>query len=312
MERLTVSERLNDSLRMLDNHLSFVLFKTLKGMENEYDDLSPSEIWKEAEDTLQAYIRHPHPTDAILLLKEAMSERYASFNTHGEIRHLTEQEADKTACLVFNATLFLLNDMEDKEDRYSSHKEAITQLIGEYPLTKSFLLSAENHIGLMEEGMRHHHTHPVARHGKQPPAQVTFDYMVKAIVCKAATRNGETIRSNAKGHAGSYPFYINADIFCKAMDEMMEKELDMMMEYLNGSPANLYINKVGAFIGRTISMCVINDQSLQMSDMVFAFEELSTNEKTIRSSLSRTAKTYQFRQLMNTFEGYLRRHMLLG
>ena len=93
---------------------------------------------------------------------------------------------------------------------------------------------------------------------------------------------------------------------------MMEKELDLMMEYLNGSPSNLYLNKVCAFIGRTISMCVINDESLQMSDMVFAFEELSTNEKTIKSSLSRTAKTYQFKQLMNTFEGYLRRHMLLG
>lgn len=312
MERLTISERLDDSLKMLDSRSSFILYKTLKRFEKEYDDLSPSEIWKEAKDTLHAYISHPHPIEAIDLLEEAMHERYASFNIHGMVQQRSLEEANTTCCLVFNATLFLLNEIEDKDNSYTKHKEAITKLIGGHPLTVNFLNSIKEYAHLQLAEIKLPQTTPVILRPCQPPVQVTFDYMVKSIVCKAATRNGETIKSNAKGHAGTYPFYINADIFCKAMDEMMEKELDLMMEYLNGSPSNLYLNKVCAFIGRTISMCVINDESLQMSDMVFAFEELSTNEKTIKSSLSRTAKTYQFKQLMNTFEGYLRRHMLLS
>lgn len=312
MKRLTLSERLNDSLNMLDRHKTYILFKVLEGLVEDWNDLSPSEIWKEAENTLQVYIRHPHPSEAIALLQEAMRDRYSSFEIQGDVQQRSCEEVDITTCLVLNATLFLLNGLDDKERRFDQHNAALFQLISDHPLTARFLHSIKDNEPYLEEIMDQPQAHLLTSQKYQPPTQLTFDSMVKAIMCKAATKNGETIKSNAKGHAGSYPFYINAEIFCRAMDEMMEKEADMMMEYLDGSPCTLYLNKVGAFIGRTISMCIINNNSLQMTDMVFAFEQLSTNESSIRTSLSRIDKTYRFKLLMTTFEGYLRRHLLLG
>ena len=194
MERLTISERLDDSLKMLDSRSSFILYKTLKRFEKEYDDLSPSEIWKEAKDTLHAYISHPHPIEAIDLLEEAMHERYASFNTHGMVQQRSLEEANTTCCLVFNATLFLLNEIEDKDNSYTKHKEAITKLIGGHPLTVNFLNSIKEYAHLQLAEIKLPQTTPVILRPCQPPVQVTFDYMVKSIVCKAATRNGETIK----------------------------------------------------------------------------------------------------------------------
>ncbi len=310
MKRLTVSERLNDSINMLDKQKTYILFKVLERLGREGDDLSPAEIWKEAENALQVYIKHPHPTEAIVLLQEAMRDRYSSFEILGVVRRRSRRKVEITTDLVLNTTLFLLKDLCDKDKRFDQHRAALSQLINDHPLTAKFLSSIKDNELLLGEVKEQSHAQPLAMQQNQPPVQVTFDSMVKSIICKAATKNGEIIRSNAKGHVGSYLFYINAETFCKAMDEMMEKEADMMMEFLDGSLCNLYLNKVGAFIGRTISMCIINDNRLQMSDIVFAFEELSTNEKTIKSSLSRIDKTYQFKQLMTTFESYLKRHLL--
>ena len=54
-----------------------------------------------------------------------------------------------------------------------------------------------------------------------PVEQETFADRVKAIMCEAATKNGQQIETSAKGHAGVYLYHINAEAFCKAMDEMV-------------------------------------------------------------------------------------------
>ena len=311
MKKLTLSERLDESLKMLDNEQSYILFKTLEEVVGGLDDLSPSEIWSEASHTLRAFICHPHPTDAIQLLKEAMHERYSWFDTQGTVRQRTHEEADGTICLVLNATLYLLNDITDIDERYTLHKTAISDLIDNHPLTARFRSEAESNRLLHEGGLYLPRPCRPTLHGSEPPLQPTFDQVVKAIVCKAATRNGQTVRSRAKGHESDYAYFIDDAIFCKALDEMMEQDGGMMTDYLDGSLRNTPLNKVCPFIGRTIGMCLINNNSLQMTDVVFAFAELSTNEGTIRSCLSRASKSHSFKLLMTTFEGHLRRQLLL-
>ena len=68
-----------------------------------------------------------------------------------------------------------------------------------------------------------------------PVVQETFADRVKAIMRKAATKNGQRIETSAKGHAGAYIYHINAEAFCKAMDEMVNSYGQKLREFLGGS-----------------------------------------------------------------------------
>ena len=70
-----------------------------------------------------------------------------------------------------------------------------------------------------------------------PVVQETFADRVKAIMRKAATKNGQQIETSAKGHAGVYLYHINAEAFCKAMDEMVITYGEKLKELLGGSYA---------------------------------------------------------------------------
>ena len=58
----------------------------------------------------------------------------------------------------------------------------------------------------------------------------SFAERVKAIMRKAATKNGQMVASNARGHAREYRFYVDAEAFCKAMDEMAAVYADKLRE----------------------------------------------------------------------------------
>ena len=141
-----------------------------------------------------------------------------------------------------------------------------------------------------------------------PVVQETFADRVKAIMRKAATKNGQRIETTAKGHAGAYIYNIDAEAFCKAMDEMANSYEQKLKEFLGGSMNCLQVTKVCFFIGHVIRMNVINDTNLQMADIVFAFEDYYDNALTVKAKLGDKKTTSDQNVFFGTFEGLLKKH----
>lgn len=136
----------------------------------------------------------------------------------------------------------------------------------------------------------------------------TFANRVKAIMLNAATKNGQHVESRARGNAGAYIYYINAEAFCKAMDEMVSTHGGKLRELLGGSLNCLQVTKVCFFIGSVIRMHVINDVNLQTVDMLFAFEDYY-NLQTVQAKLSdKKATNADQKVVLGCFEGLLRKY----
>ena len=141
----------------------------------------------------------------------------------------------------------------------------------------------------------------------EAPAE-SFAERVKAIMRKAATKNGQTIKSNARGHEREYKFYVDADAFCKAMDEMAAVYADKLKEMLGGTLATVQVTKVCFFIGQVIRMQEINDERLQAVDLLFAFEDYYSNLQTVQARLGDRNKSDDQDVALGTFQGLLKKH----
>ena len=141
-----------------------------------------------------------------------------------------------------------------------------------------------------------------------PVVQETFADRVKAIMHKAATKNGQQIETSAKGHAGTYLYSIDAEAFCKAMDEMVSTYGEKLKELLGGTLNCLQVTKVCFFIGSVVRMHVINDVHLQTVDMLFAFEEYYDNLQTVKAKLGDKKATRDQKVVLGYFEGLLRKY----
>ena len=141
----------------------------------------------------------------------------------------------------------------------------------------------------------------------EAPAE-SFAERVKAIMRKAATKNGQTIKSNARGHEREYKFYVDADAFCKAMDEMAAVYADKLKEMLGGTLATVQVTKVCFFIGQVIRMQVINDEKLQAVDLLFAFEGYYDKPQTVQAKLGQKNTTDDQNVVLGTFQGLLKKH----
>lgn len=140
-----------------------------------------------------------------------------------------------------------------------------------------------------------------------PEAQETFADRVKAIMRKAATKNGQKIETKSRGHAGAYIFNIDAEAFCNAMDEMVSMHGAKLEELLCGKLNCLEVTKVCFFIGNVVRRHVINDAHLQLKDLLFAFEEYYANKQTVLNNLSKNA-TLDQNVVLGTFESLLRKY----
>ena len=141
----------------------------------------------------------------------------------------------------------------------------------------------------------------------EAPAE-SFVERVKAIMRVAATKNGQTIKSNARGHEREYKFYVDADAFCKAMDEMAAVYSDKLREMLGGTLATVQVTKVCTFIGHVIRMQEINDERLQAVDLLFAFEDYYSNLQTVQARLGDRNKSDDQDVALGTFQGLLKKH----
>lgn len=137
--------------------------------------------------------------------------------------------------------------------------------------------------------------------------QVTFAERTKAIMRKAATKNGQRIESNARGNAGSYIYNVDAECFCRAMDDMVKMHSEKLLEFLGGAMECVQVTKVCFFIGQVLSRQIINDAQLQLADVFFAFEEYYTLT-TVQSRLSIRRCTSEENLLLGTFEGLLKKY----
>jgi len=139
-------------------------------------------------------------------------------------------------------------------------------------------------------------------------AQETFADRVKAIMRKAATKNGQHIKTTAKGHSGDYVYHVDAEAFCKAMDEMVKTYDGKLKELLGGSLNCLQVTKVCSFIGHVVRMHVVNDANLQTVDMLFAFEGYYENLQTVKSKLGNKKITSEEKVILGCFEGLLKKY----
>ena len=148
---------------------------------------------------------------------------------------------------------------------------------------------------------------PKIQNQTSAPAE-SFAERVKAIMRKAATKNGQTIKSNARGHEREYKFYVDADAFCKAMDEMAAVYADKLKEMLGGTLATVQVTKVCFFIGQVIRMQVINDEKLQAVDLLFAFEGYYDKPQTVQAKLGQKNTTDDQNVVLGTFQGLLKKY----
>lgn len=148
---------------------------------------------------------------------------------------------------------------------------------------------------------------PKIQNQTSAPAE-SFAERVKAIMRKAATKNGQTIKSNARGHEREYKFYVDAETFCKAMDEMAAVYPDRLQVMLGGSLATVQVTKVCFFIGQVIRMQVINDEKLQAVDLLFAFEGYYDKPQTVQAKLGQKNTTDDQNVVLGTFQGLLKKY----
>lgn len=143
-------------------------------------------------------------------------------------------------------------------------------------------------------------------------SQESFADRVKNIIKKAATKNEKIIETRARGHAGTYTYRINSEVFCNAMDEMVSTYSNKLEEFLGGSLDCKEVTKVCLFIGSVIRMNVINDVHLQTVDILFAFEDYYKNLQTVKVKLSVKNISDDQNVVLGFFEGLLKKHAVLN
>ena len=149
---------------------------------------------------------------------------------------------------------------------------------------------------------------PAADVQPSPTTQETFADRVKAIMRKAAEKNGQRIETSARGNAGAYNYNIDAESFCKAMDEMVINHGDGLKEMLGGTMNCVQVTKVCSFIGNVVRMHVINEVDLQTVDMLFAFEDYYDNMQTVQAKLGDKKTSSEQDVILGKFEGLLRKY----
>lgn len=140
---------------------------------------------------------------------------------------------------------------------------------------------------------------------------VSFVERVKAIIRKAATKNGQQMVSREKGHVANYTYYINAEVFCMAIDQLASEQADDLLSFLGKDLNNTKILKVCTFIGNVIRMNIINNKDMHISDIIFAFQDYYPNKNTIKSRLSNKLSKSEYQRFFGTVKVILNKNLIL-
>lgn len=133
----------------------------------------------------------------------------------------------------------------------------------------------------------------------------TFVERVKDIICQAAKKNNQTITSIARNNPHQYIFYINADAFCLAIDDIEKNHEKKLSDFLGGNLNNVQANVVCNFLGYVIKKYIINRNDIEFKHLLFAFSKFY-NEDTANSRLTEEHEwTDGQKVFLGLFEGLL-------
>ena len=162
-----------------------------------------------------------------------------------------------------------------------------------------------NHRG-KRHGLTYNKRKPDGKKDDIDPITAFCDH-VKAIMQAFAKRNGEVIKTNAKGVAGQYTFHVNADTFCLMMNELRTNYDYYLHDYLQGRNAEgaKQLTLVCPFIGHVLSLNIINTPQLQKTDLEPVLLQFYPGKKSLITKLSARSGMHEEQKLFRMVESLL-------
>ena len=141
-KRIDKKIRAQRMMELLNEQLFCNMFSTLQSIEREYGDLSPSEVWYEAKQTLQVFVHTTRPDLFIEILKEELNERYASFMDNETETIRKSEEVDRSVFLVFMVMMYMLVSSAETTSAniYKKYCETLANATKDHPLLEKFWL----------------------------------------------------------------------------------------------------------------------------------------------------------------------------
>lgn len=140
-----------------------------------------------------------------------------------------------------------------------------------------------------------------------PPVD-RFVNMVKAIVKKAATKNGQRIVTNTRAWQGEYVFFVDGERIAKMMDDLRKNYEKKIEEFLKPYQKCDGVMVVAPFIGQVLDIKELRAQDLQKSDLEFAFTPYYNNGASAVKRMSDKLDSEAAKLLLGTFQGLLRKY----
>lgn len=140
-----------------------------------------------------------------------------------------------------------------------------------------------------------------------PPADV-FVNRVKAIVMKAAEKNGHTIRTNTRAWQGEYVFFVDGKRIAKMMDDMRQNYEAKINDFLNNTSKYDGVMIVAPFIGKLLQIEELRARDLQFTDMEFAFEPYYNKPASAVKRMSDKLESTEFNVLLGVLKGLLKKY----
>ena len=140
-----------------------------------------------------------------------------------------------------------------------------------------------------------------------PPVD-RFVNMVKTIVRKAATKNGEKIVTNTRAWQGEYVFFVDGERIARMMDDLRKNYEKKIEEFLQPYQKCDGVTVVAPFIGKLLDIEELRSQDLQKSDLAFAFTPYYNNGVSAVKRMSDKLDSESAKLLLGTFQGLLRKY----
>lgn len=160
-------------------------------------------------------------------------------------------------------------------------------------------------------------SHRAKRHGlmynkTKPESDIkdpitAFCEYVKSVMRAFSQRNGEVIKTNAKGVAGQYTFHVDADKFDTMMTELKTNYDYLIKAYLADREANdvTQLTLVCPFVGFVLSKHIISTPQLQKTDLEPTLLQFYPGKKSVITKLSSRSGMPEEQKLFRVVESIL-------
>ena len=140
-----------------------------------------------------------------------------------------------------------------------------------------------------------------------PPTDV-FVNRVKAIVMKAAKKNGETIKTNTRAWQGEYVFFVDGERLAKMMDDLRKNHESKINEFLSVTSKYDGVMIVAPFIGKLLQIEELRARDLQFTDLEFAFAPYYNKPASAVKRMSDKLDSAEANMLFGLLKGLLKKY----